>query len=263
MEILILLTIAILIVASAVRFPGFTAIMISLLALSVSCSKADTLEVAAIIESEADRPAMEDAMRDAAAIYRDQLGIDVAVTAVDVGTVAGHTHVQFLLDAVKTYRLDRPQHRAADATVLFTRRDIRMGTSDYTGYATTGPVCSAAASAVIELRGDGNDGALLAHELAHTLGVPHDAAPGWLMSESPSRSGGRVFSPDSVLTVRAAGGECFTTPAANPPPAAVQPPAAPFSTGGGGSTGWELLFLVPLALWRRLQCKLGIVMWVT
>lgn len=246
MELLILISLVILVVLWPRTTFTVSAVLI-LLAGVVRYANASTLEVAAIVESETDRASMEDAVRDAAAIYRDQLGIDIAVTVVDVGTVAGHTHAQFLLDAVKAYRMERTAHRGADATVLFTRRDIRMGTSDYAGIATVGPVCSALASAIIELRGDGYDGILLAHELAHTIGVMHDAAPGWLMSESPSRSGGSTFSPDSIATVRAAGGECFSTPAANPPPAAVQPPAAP-STGGGGSTDGLLLGVLLILL---------------
>lgn len=222
-----------------------------------STAKADTFEVSAIIESEADRASMQDAVRDAAAIY-SALGLDLVVTYVDINTVAGHTQAAFLLDAVKSYRVDNASHRKADATILFTRRDIKIGGSDYVGIATIGPACSASASAIVELRNDGEDGAILAHELLHTVGVPHDAAGGWLMSEGISRTTSRALSPDSVLTFRAAGtGECMSTPAANPPPAAVQSqPAAPFSTeakpsGGGGSFDtWGIIFLTGLACWR-------------
>lgn len=220
-----------------------------------SADAAERFEVSAIIEADTDRATMEDAVRDAAAIYRDQLGVDLVVTYVDINTVAGHTQAQFLLDAVKAYRVDSPKHRATDATVLFTRRDIRLGGTDLAGLATVGPACSAQASAIVEIRGDGADGAILAHELAHTVGVMHDAASGWLMSESVSRFGAGQFSPDSLATFRAAGvGECMSIPAANPPSAAVQAaPAAP-STGGGGSC--DLLVLPLFALlyvWRLVR----------
>lgn len=219
-------------------------------------ANADTLEVSAVIESEMDRATMEDAATDAAAIFKDQLGVDLVVTYTEVGSIAGHTHAYFLLDAVGAYRMDHAQHSAADATVLFTRRDIRVGTTDYIGIATTGPACSANASVVMEIRGDGYDGALLAHELLHTVGVPHDATPGWLMSESLSRVMSRTISQDAILTFRAAGlGKCVGTTAANPPSAAGQtPPAAP-STGGGGAMDGPLFFvlLILLAVWRQVR----------
>src|ERR1700755_496851 len=75
------------------------------------CAKADTLEIAAIIESEADRASMLDAVRDAQAIFHDGLGVDIAVTSVAISTVAGHTQAQALLTAV-------PRKAGADDTVI-------------------------------------------------------------------------------------------------------------------------------------------------
>lgn len=253
MELLILLSIAVL----AVMWPRTCLTIAALLVLAtatVRYANADTLEVAAIIESEADRVSMQDAVRDADAIF-GQLGLDLTVTYIEVGEVAAHTHAKALLDAVKAHRWDSAVHQLADATVLFTRRDIKMGTSDLAGIATVGPACSSGASAVVELRNDGFDGAILAHELLHTVGVPHDHAQGWLMSEGISRVTAATVSPDSLATFRAAGAECFT-PAANPPPAAVSAPAAPSDsgTGGGGCMEvWLLLALVVLLAWVKLR----------
>jgi hypothetical protein len=252
---------------AVIRYPLASALIVASLVVLVISRRADadTFEVSAIIESEADRTSMQDAARDAASIIKDALGVDVVVTYTDINTVAGHTQAAFLLDAVKAYRVDHAQHAKADATVLFTRRDIRIGGSDYTGIATVGPSCSASASAIVELRNDGEDGAILAHELLHTVGVPHDHAPGWLMSEGISRTTGRAMSPDSVLTFRAAGtGECMRVPVANPPPAAVQAqPAAP-STGGGGSFDtFVIIFLTGLACWKigRIQARKAFDVW--
>jgi hypothetical protein len=245
------------IILTAMWFWRWTLLIVGVVSLAVlsfggRCDAA-TLEVAAIIESEADRAVMQDAIRDANAILSGQLGLDVTVTYVDVNTVAAHTHAQFLLDALKAYRLGSNVHRLADATVLFTRRDIRIGGGDYLGFATIGPVCSASASAIVELWGDGREGAVLAHELLHTVGVPHDHEPGWLMSENLGAWTSVSMSPDSIQTFRAAGGECFNAPAANPP-ASVQTPAAP-SNGGGGAMDGPLFFvlLVLLVIWRQAR----------
>lgn len=145
----------------AFRYWPFTLAFLAMCVLAVSCSKADTFEVSAIIESEADRSTMQDAVDAAGSILRGQFGVDLVVTYVDINTVAGHTQGNALLDAVKAYRVDHAQHRVADATVLFTRRElIRLA-----GIATIGPACSAQASAIVAIRNDGNDGAILAHEL--------------------------------------------------------------------------------------------------
>jgi hypothetical protein len=230
-----------------VRYPlASLAFVLAMCAIAVAGkARADTLEVAAIIESEADRATMLDAVRDAQAITKDALGLDIAVKLVDISTVAGHTQAQALLDAVKQYRFDHTAHGAADATVLFTRRDVK----GYAGIATVGPACSAQASAVVAIRNDGNDGAILAHELMHTVGVPHDKANGYLMSEELSRYTSRTMSPDSVLTFRAAGvGECMA-PAAVIPPSTAKP-AAPSTGGGGAFDTWVIILLTGLACWR-------------
>jgi hypothetical protein len=246
------------IVLLAFKYWHVTLIFISTILLAIACSKptpAATLEVAAIIESEADRVTMQDAIRDANTILSGQLGLDVTVTYVDVNTVAAHTHAQFLLDALKAYRTGSNVHRLADATVLFTRRDIRIGGGDYLGFATIGPVCSASASAIVELWGDGREGAVLAHELLHTVGVPHDHESGWLMSENLGAWTSVSMSPDSIQTFRAAGGECFNAPVAIPP-APVQTPAAPSNAGGGGAMDWPcLLVLLVLVFVASFQSR--------
>lgn len=195
---------------------------------------ATTFELSVITESADDRAAADEAVSAAAAIYRTQLGVELVATVHEVSTVAGHTKAEALLDAVKQFRLDRPALRATDATVLFTRRDMTRGSE---GIATTGPSCSAAASLIVRLRNDGLDGEILAHEIAHTVGVPHDAMPGYLMSESVARSSAPNFSPDSVLTFKAAPADCMESLKAQ---AASTTPSATATGGGGASDVWTL-----------------------
>jgi len=223
------------------------------LALLASPSHAATFELSVVIESADDRAAADEAVNAAAAIYRAQLGVELVATVREVSTVAGHTKPEALLDALKQYRLDRPTLRATDATVLFTRRELTRG---YEGIATIGPSCSAAAAAIVRLRNDGLDGEVLAHEVAHTVGVPHDAQPGYLMSESVARSSAPNFSADSVLTFKAAPADCMESPK---PAAAVSVPTVASSptTGGGGSADWftlgALVVLALLTSWCKIK----------
>ena len=226
-----------------------TLLLIALASLAGSAVEAaQRFELSVIAESTDDRAAIDEAVSAAAAIYRTQLGVELIASYYDVNTVAAHTKPEALLAAVQTYRLDSPQHRASDATVLFTRRTLTRG---YDGIATVGPSCSAAAAAVVELHSDGLDGETLAHELAHTVGVPHDAQPGYLMSDALARSSAPNFSADSVLTFKAAPADCMVVPVAV---AASAPPAASAAAGGGGSADlWMLGVLAVMALAMSLQ----------
>lgn len=234
---------------SVIKRPGWWVAGLALLVLVISCQRSEAaelrFEVSIVGETADDRPAIDEAVAYAAQLYRSQLGIELAVSYADISTVAAHTKPEALLDEVKLYRLDRPQHRAADATVLFTRRELTRG---YEGIATIGPACSASASAVVRLRADGLDGQVLAHELLHTLGVPHDHDAGYLMSVSLSRNGSDTMSADSVLTVKAAPlAECMAKPVAATVPAGT--PTEP-SGGGGAFDVWWVFALLLIALGR-------------
>lgn len=255
-------------VVSAIKYPVYWIFGLVVLMLAVSCSKADdlrTFEVSVIIEQESDRAAADEAVRAAAYIWRTQVGTDIVATYYDVSRVAEHTKAEALLDALKVYRMDNSQHRAADATVLLTRRDLTRG---YEGIATIGPACSASASAVVRLRADGLDGEVLAHELLHTVGVPHDHAAGWLMSESIARTSAPSMSPDSVLTFKAAPLDCTAKiePRAVNQSGGGEPLAKP--TGGGGSfdTPWLVVlavFVVYVLMLRTLQANKRYTQWQT
>lgn len=249
----LLLLVLLAIVLLVIKYPGpFLALVVTVLLL-VSCERSDAalrFEISTIADSVEDRAAVDEAVHHAARIFEHQFGIELAATFNDTSDVAQHTHAPTLLDAVKFYRFERTEHRAADATVLLTRRTLTRG---YQGIATIGPACSASAAAVVVLRSDGYDGQILAHELLHTLGVPHDEAGGWLMSESASRAGSDFASDDTRLTVKAAPlAECMTKPAASS--STYVPVGTP--SGGGGSFDWffvvSLVLLVIIAYMDRI-----------
>lgn len=236
------------IIFSAVQHPGRWLCGLVLLVLIISCQRADAAErfdVSVVIETVDDLDAANQAVSYAAGIFGPQVGIEVVAVQVQVGSIAeGTTHAQTLLDAVKVYRFAKGYEATSDATVLLTRRTLTRG---YQGIATIGPACSASAAAVVTLRGDGYDGQILAHELGHTLGLMHDAAPGWLMSDSLGRAGSDTFSPDSLDSLKAAPLGCML---AGGPPSATQTsmvggaaaPDVPAGTsGGGGSFDWRWL----------------------
>ena len=210
------------------------------------------------------RKAIDSAVAHAAYIYRDQLGVELIASHVEIpqgpaaDVLAKHTHAKFLLDAVMEHRLQNGVHRTADVTALLTVRKLQLGSQSLSGYATMGPACSANASAIVSLRHGGLDGQTLAHEVAHTLGVGHDGESpceheeknGWLMSATDF--GAEHFSQCSIETIRHAletFRECFEEPSAGAPlqpPAPVLPSAARLpsearasvestpSSGGGG-----------------------------
>lgn len=214
------------------------------LLLVASCYRADAspprYELSVLIDSADDRAAADEAVRQATAIYAAQLGVELAVVSVDVAEVAQHSQAFALLDGLKVYRFAQGYDRTSDATVLLTSRELTRG---YQGIATAGPPCSASASVVVSLKADGLDGQILAHELAHTLGVSHDPGAGWLMSDSPSRTGADAFSPDSIATVKAASLDCMLAVALPPPQTGMVGEAAPSNvpagtSGGGGAFDW-------------------------
>lgn len=235
--------------------PGYFLGIIAVLVLMVSCQRSEAdprFELSFVIESEDDRASAVAAIDYAAKLYANQFGIELAPVVSMVNDPAQHTHAGALLDAVKQFRFTYQMLTATDATVFFTRRTMTRG---YQGVATVGPVCSASAAAVVTLRDDGYDGQILAHELLHTLGVPHDLAGGYLMSESNSRAGSDYASPDTVLTVKAAPlADCMGKPAASSYSVPTGTPTA--SSGGGGAFDlgfvFALLFLCGMVYAERV-----------
>lgn len=254
---------AIYLVGYVVReMPGVAFGVLAVAALAASCSKSDAaeplrFEVSIVLDDAADKPAADEAMAHAAGIFRSQLGIELATVYSEVGYVADHTKPEALLIALQTFRDNRPNHRASDATVLLTRRELTRMTQ---GIANVGPACSSAAAAVVSLKADGLDGQIVAHELLHTIGVPHDHAPGWLMSESLTRNGIETLSPDTISTVKAAPLDCMLAiePRTASQSNGVEPPSTA-SQGGGGAFDpvfiLMLLALVAVALTGEVRVK--------
>ena len=227
-------------ITAAIKYPVYWLFGLVVLVLAVSCSKADDLrfEVSVVMDDASDRAAIDEAVSSAAHIMRTQLGVELVATYYDTSRVAEHTKAEALLDALKVFRTDSPTHRTADATVMFTRRELTRG---YEGIATIGPACSASASAIVRLRADGLDGQIAAHELLHTVGVPHDHGAGWLMSESLARTGADTLSPDSVRTFMAAPSDCM---AKIEPRAVAQSGGGEPLTGGGGAIDWQFMLML-------------------
>jgi hypothetical protein len=254
-------------VVSAIKYPVYWIFGLVVLMLAVSCSKADerTFEVSVIIEQESDRAAADEAVKAAAYIWRTQVGVDISAVSVTVARVAEHTKAEALLEAVSMYRLDNEAMLKTDATVLFTTRTLTRG---YEGIATIGPACSILSTAVVRLRSDGIDGEVLAHELLHTVGVPHDAGPGWLMSESRARTSAPSMSPDSVLTFKAAPLDCTAKiePRAVNQSGGAVPPASAGGGGGSFDTVWLAVlgvFAVFVLLHRAMQADKRFAQWQT
>lgn len=223
-----------------------------LIGLMVACdafqaAKADTFTVSVLIESEADYLYAKDAVEDATALWHSQLGVDIAVTYEGIDNPATDTQGQVLLTKVNDYRQAHPEYASANAIVFFTRRTVQIGGIEYAGLATVGPSCSKDAVALVEVRGDGNDGRILAHELMHTVGVPHDSTAGWLMSPGISRALPLTMSPDSIHTFQAA----------NPQACMVDRKPTSTSAGGGGGAFdvYALCILVALLILVRLFPK--------
>lgn len=232
-------------------FGGMAAAIFVFISAVVLCShnaRAEPLrfEVSIVLDDAADKPAAEEAMQHAASIFRNQLSIELVTVYSEVAYVADHTNGDALLIALQSFRDKQPKHRASDATVLLTRREL---TRMYQGIASVGPACSPAAAAVVSLKADGLDGQIVAHELLHTVGVPHDSAPGWLMSESLARNGIETASPDTISTVKAAPLDCMLAiePRTASPSSGVEPHTQAQGQGGGGAfEGWFIIALLAL-----------------
>lgn len=227
------------------------AILLAFFALVTACdgkieaAEPTRFEISIVLENDSDMARIDAAVSQAADIFRNDLAIDIVPVYFQTASVAEHTKAEALLTALQSFRMANPQHSNADATVLFTRRELTRG---YDGFATAGPACSAGASAIVELHGDGLDGEVLAHELLHTIGVQHDSDSGWLMSEALSRTGNNKLSPLTFATVKAAPLDCMR---AIEPRASATSVGTPQADGGGGSFGISTLAcLVGLLIWR-------------
>jgi hypothetical protein len=200
-----------------------------------------------------------------AAIYKEQLGIELVLTSTQVpqdptqDDVPADTQPEFLLRSMQEYRTNHPKHRAADVTALISSRNLHIGSKIYSGYANIGPVCSATSVALLSLQSTGLEAVTLAHEIAHTLGASHDgevpceneSRTGWIMAASGTY-GGDHFSACSVEVIRESierFGDCISKPAlAATGSGSTAPAVANASKGSNGGAGsWDALSALALA----------------
>lgn len=229
------------------------------LLLGVPAFATQKLEVSVVVDratanqySERDlRAAVDDAFFVAGDIYQRELDISLTITILDVADdVPADTKAEALIDKMYGWRQKHPEHLKADATVLFTARDL----INYVGYAHgIGTVCSGSAVAVVELHQDFLAGYTLAHELGHILGAPHDgveecsAEPksGYVMEALVYPYNTFSSCSKEVIKRRVASlGSCMVDKP--PTPAPVQGPTAGMESGkgGGGSMDWILLAIL-------------------
>lgn len=225
------------------RHPLGVLVGLVVLVLAASCNRADAARRFELsVVADADTAAIDEAVKYAAGIFRDQLDTELVITRRTTSTVAGHTKPEALLSEVVNYRLASTAEQGTDATVLLTGREL---TRLVQGIATVGPACSEGAAAVVSIHSDGFDGQILAHELLHTVGIPHDHAAGYLMSETKGRAGSDYVSPDSLATFNAAPLGCLSvavTPSVQSSAGGV--PTGTTGQGGGGAFEWWFLLVI-------------------
>jgi hypothetical protein len=240
-------------------------IMLALAAFPV-VSMAQTLEASIVTDWETvqhygsveeTQKVIEATVAYADAILDDYFGIPIVVTYIDIpaseseDTIAGHTHVDFLLESLFEYRNSNSNHYYSDTTIMFTKRDIARGTQNLGGVAYIGSVCTAKSLSITELTDNGLDGETLAHELAHVLGAVHDGEPpcedvssyGYLMSPNlySGNSHPSQCTIDSIALHTQLFGNCLNEVNLAPTPIT---PTQTEERGGGGST--SIFFLLML-----------------
>lgn len=206
------------------------------------------------------------------AILEDYFGISVEITYVEIPASAnedllpGHTHVDFLLEALFDHRNSNSNHYYSDTTIMFTKRDLTRGTQNLGGVAYIGSVCKANSLSITELADNGLDGETLAHELAHVLGAVHDGevpcedtpSYGYLMS--PNLHSGN-FNPsqctiDTIALHTQLFGNCLNE--INLAPTPITPTPTEERSGGGAISIFFLLTLIAVISAQSTRTDLNV-----
>lgn len=103
--------------------------------------------------------------------FKQDANIDVRLQSVITKHLSEHEHPVGVLLDVQFYRAMQP---TSDVTIYLTTRNLRQGETFYRGYASDGQAGALAGAAVVALMFSHTDEDAIAHEIAHTLGVPHD-----------------------------------------------------------------------------------------
>lgn len=111
-----------------------------------------------------------------AAIYRRELHIDLVMSYFDSDSKALRMEqdANMQIESLQWYRKSYRDHAWSDVTLYLTIRQFAIGNVTSYGFASIGPLCSEDSAAVVSLQNDGLDVQVIAHEIAHTMGAPHD-----------------------------------------------------------------------------------------
>jgi len=153
-------------------------------------------------------------------IFSSQLGIEIGVASIDIGdSLSATTSASSLLSELGDLRKRSPHLNARGLTHLFTGRDLDGKTA---GIAFVGSVCDRQYGAGLTESSNTRwvESLIAAHEIAHSLGAPHDGDAGQACSSTPSSqflmapaiNGNDKFSACSlsVMQARAARASCIT-----------------------------------------------------
>jgi hypothetical protein len=199
-------------------------------------------------------------------IFSSQVGVELQIDSVNLGgeVAAGlpaTTDPGALLEGLGRLRQQTPALSATGLTHLVTGRRLD---GDSAGIAYTLSLCSSryAASLTTAHNDAALDTMIIAHEIGHVFGAPHDGAQqcaatpqGQYIMTPTLNSSITSFSQCSLDQINAVieSYACVVpvpAPAPTPEPAPPAPPAPPAGDGGGGGGGWldPALLLVLLAL---------------
>ncbi len=196
--------------------------------------------------------AMITRMNNVDGIFSSQLGVQINVNRVDVFSSSNdpfsdQTDSSLLLDEVSDYRSDTSVQRANGLTHLFTGRNLDGST---VGIAFGGALCSSRFGAGLTQATSSvtTDTLIVAHELGHNFGAPHDGTSGACESTpqdflmAPRINGSDTFSSCSISQMQdnVARASCITALASNDVAVAAGTQSATLLLGDSTTVSFDL-----------------------